>query len=332
MKSHKFVPVVLFALVLMTGSALAQSTTNSQKSPNFSDLIFGRLHLGSPAKAANPQGPARDAVALGLAKAKVYKFASADFPGEAASFVADRSLGTILGVTSNPLSPIPFTLVQSRYQLLAVPGALSTRNTFATGINTGGEIVGTYFDTSNVQHGFLLNGGVVTNIDDPSAATGTTGPLDINDGGEIVGAYADAGGVGHGFSTADGITFTAIDFPGAINTSASGVNTAGDTVGQWEDASAVTHGFLLHGGVFTSFDFPLATSTFPNGINDSNVIVGSFHDASNVNHGFVYCGGIFFQVEVPGAAQTLLTRVKNNGQVTGFYLDGIGEAHGLTGH
>jgi probable HAF family extracellular repeat protein len=331
MKVQVFMFVALCALALIAEPARAQSTADSQKSSNLSDPIAALLHLGAYAKAASPEAPARDAVALGLAKAKTYKFASADYPGAGTSLVIDENLNTILGDTQfNNL--LGFTLKGSNYQLLVLPGRGANE---ATGINTSGQIVGIYLDASGVQHGFLDNAGVVTNIDDPAALPQQTTPLDLNDGGEIVGEYEDSALVIHGFWTTDGVTFNNVDFPAATSTLVSGVNTAGDIAGQWTDASMVDHGFLLHGGVYTSLDFPLAKGTTAFGINDSGEIAGYFSDASGVFHGFIYSGGSFTQIDVAGAAQTQLTRIKNNGRITGVYVDAkmpSGETHGLTGH
>jgi probable HAF family extracellular repeat protein len=324
MKTHAFTFVALFALALMAEPALAQSTANSQKSTNLADHIFARLHLDSGAEMANSQHPARDAVALGLAKAKVYKFASADYPGAGTSLVFDENITTILGDTS-VVGTSGFTLKGGTYQLLSVPGSIATEG---TGINTGGQIVGIYEDASTVDHGFLDTAGVITNIDDPVAAAGTTQVIGINDSAELVGGYEDGAFVSHAFWTTDGVTFNNFDFPGATSTTAADVNTAGDIVGIWTDSSSNTHSFLLHGGLFTSFDFPLAKSTSAIGVNDSGEIAGAFTDASGVQHGFIYAGGSFTQVDVSGAASTALTRIKNNGHLSGFYTDSSGESHG----
>ena len=330
MKISKLILVVC-ALALTMQPAWSQSAADSQNTASLAARVLGPVHLGAYAlKPKSNVGPARDAVAMGLATAKVYKFASADYPGAAISIVLDENITTltILGDTQFN-STSGFTLKGSNYQLLTLPGSL---NNISTAINTTSQIVGQYTDTSNTVHGFLLSGGVITNIDDPNATTGNTIPYDINDGGEIVGGYTDASNVTHGFATSDGVNFSTIDFPGAMGTIATGVDTAGDIVGQWQDTSKLYHGFLLKSGVFTSFDFPLATGTSPFGINDYGEITGYYTDSSNVNHGFIYTGGNFIRVDVSGATATQLTRIKKQGQITGLYADSSGEDHGLTGH
>ena len=330
MKIAKLI-VVVAALALTIQPAFSQSDANSQKSASLRAHVLAPLHLGAHAGKAKPAAaPTNDAVAMGLATARVYKFASADYPGAATSLVFDENITTlaILGDTQFT-SASGFTLKGGNYQLLTLPGSLAN---ISTGINSTSVIVGEYTDTSNTVHGFRFSGGVVTNIDDPNSTTGNTIPFDINDGGEIVGSYIDSSNVTHGFSTPDGVNFTTIDFPASIGTIAAGVDTAGDVVGQWEDASNMFHGFLLKGGVFTSFDFPLAKGTTAIGINDSGEIAGYYTDTSNVDHGFIYTAGNFIRVDVSGANSTQLTRIKKQGQITGLYSDVSSEEHGLTGH
>ena len=65
----------------------------------------------------------------------------------------------------------------------------------------------------------------------------------INDAGQIVGEYL-VPGIVHGFLLDVDGSYTALDVPGAIQTTvASGINNAGVIVGYWYDVS-FPHGFL----------------------------------------------------------------------------------------
>jgi len=308
--------------------ALTQSDTGARWNRPSALLGLGVNHHANSASTAQA---VPDAVAMGLASAKVYHFASADFPGAATSLVFDENVttGTILGDTQFS-SPTGFTLHGALYQVFTVPGSVDNET---TGINSAGEIVGIYRAVGGDIHGFLDNAGTFTTLDVSGPGT-LTEPIDINDSGEIVGIFQDAANVLHGFYTLDsGVSFTVFDVPSATSTLAAGVNSAGAISGVWTDSFSMTHGFLFSGGTFTSFDFPLAKSTTAIGINDSNEIAGYFVDAASVNHGFIYSAGHFTRVDVAGAAGTQLTRIKNKGQVTGLYMDTStsGESHGLTG-
>jgi len=272
---------------------------------------------------------AADAVAQGLAAAKVYAFASVDYPGAAQSLVFDSDATTAVGAfvfdpgsATSPTTAFRFT--GGVYQILTVP---SSTTSIATGINGAGLIVGVYQDLSGVRHGFTNNGGTFSNVDFPGASG--TQAIGVNDAGQIVGDYFDAANVEHGFLN-NGGTFTAINFPGATRTAAAGINATGDIVGVWSDATG-SHGFLLQAGVFTPIDFPLATNTSAFGITDTGEIAGFYDDAAGTTHGFIYASGAFSTVDVAGARGTLLTRIKNAGSVTGVCTDALAGQHGLTG-
>lgn len=331
MNIHKSTLVVLVALSLASTNVLSQSRASSQvgkATPSPRVLLgLGTNHQATQAAATHSVS---DPVALGLASAHVYHFASADFPGAAGSLVFDRNSSTVLG-DSAFTNLFGFTLHNGAYQAINIPGSNGTSE--ATGINTTGEIVGVYGDAvvAGQTHGFLDNGGTITTLD--FAGGGSIEPIDINDSGEIVGAYIDPTNVSHGFYTLDsGASYTIFDVPGATSTQAAGVNTSGAISGLWTDSSSKEHGFLFSGGTFTTFDFPTATATVGIGINDSNEIAGYYTDAANLNHGFIYSAGVFTKVDVAGATQTQLTRIKNLGQITGDYTDSSSELHGLTGH
>jgi uncharacterized membrane protein len=272
---------------------------------------------------------APDAAPLALVAAKVYAFATVDYPGAAVSLVFDSDDTTAVGAfvfdPGSGTSPATaFTLAGGAYQILTVPGSTAS---IATGINGAGWIVGVYADLGGVLRGFASSGGAFSNVDFPGA-TGTQA-IGLNDAGQIVGNYFDAASTEHGFVASGGV-FTTIDYPGATGTAAAGINTAGDIVGVWSDAAG-SHGFVLRGGVFTPINFPLATSTSAFGINDTGEIAGFYSDAAGNTHGFIYAGGAFSTVDVAGARGTQLTRIKNDGLIAGAFSDALSGQHGLIG-
>jgi probable HAF family extracellular repeat protein len=116
--------------------------------------------------------------------------------------------------------------------------------TQAYGINTSGQIVGTYSLGPHKDYGFLYNGGTYTTIVDPASAQETFAE-GINDGGQVVGFYLDASGTTrHGFFY-NGTTYTTIDDSLGINgTTAEGINNAGQIAGFFLDSNRKSHGFL----------------------------------------------------------------------------------------
>ena len=111
------------------------------------------------------------------------------------------------------------------------PGADSTQ---AWGVNSRGEIVGTYV-TGTVMHGFVLNRHGFSRIDYPSADS--TYANGINVWGDIVGGYTVAG-VTHGFLLSKG-KYTQIDYPGSMSSEVLGINAKGEITGDYSPTNPV---------------------------------------------------------------------------------------------
>lgn len=111
----------------------------------------------------------------------------------------------------------------------------------------------------------------------------------INPDGDIVGLYSEFGynGPFHGFLRRYDGTFTAIDVPGAIGTSANAINPGGQIVGDYTTPDWIVHGFLLSEGNYTLFDYPDAVETYPFGISANGWIVGFYFESSGALHGFL---------------------------------------------
>jgi hypothetical protein len=176
-----------------------------------------------------------------------------------------------------------------KFTKIAVPfaGALGT---FPYGINNSGEIVGGWWDSNRVEHGFTLIAGAYTSFDYPGSSE--TAGFGINSAGDIVGGYDDASGVPHGFLLSGG-TYTSFNFPGAGETDPYAINDAGDIVGAYctttECPSALegAQGFLLSQGVFTTIAIPGEVFTYASGINNNDVVVGVYQDAAGLTVSFL---------------------------------------------
>ena len=206
-------------------------------------------------------------------------------------------------------------------------------------INNSGEIVGLYFDSSNVLHSYSQVGSQYTTIDPPneskvrpfSIATG------INPQGQIVGGYRGTDGVQHGYMLSGG-QYTTFDEPLAVHgTRTFGINAPGQIVGIYLDANVTLRGFLLNQGQYTPIDDPLAGSglfqgTIPFSINASGQIVGVYIDSAGIDHGFRLSGGQFTTIDDPlgvGAqGGTQPSQINDPGQIVGGYFDASGLPHG----
>ncbi len=190
----------------------------------------------------------------------------------------------------------------------------------AGGINNRGQIVGSYFDRTNTERGFLRDGKGFTTIEVPGAQQ--IFAFRINDRGQVVGLYTTDGVTIHGYLWDDG-ALTTIDVPGAVSTAALDIDSRGRTVGDYLDAGGMVHGFLREPeGTFTTIDVPGAVNPSINGINERGQMTGNFISEGGGQHGFLLDGGVVTTIEFPGAEQTFTIGLNNRGQVLGGTTDG----------
>jgi uncharacterized membrane protein len=243
------------------------------------------------------------------------------------------------------------------FTTIDVPGA---SNTFVTGINNDGELVG-FINSGGSTVGFVrAPDGTVTTFTDPAAGGGPINAYGINDGGQVVGpccvdqAYvrnADGSFVNFGLPgggpvaaiginaagqvvgnagtngflrSADGSTFTTIS-DGGIS-AALGINNEGQIVGSVQGQ----FGFLRQtDGTFATIAFPGKLSTVAADINDAGEIVGFYGNVHN--DGFVrFPDGTFISLDDPAAGEvTQITGVNDAGDLAGLYQDPNGVYHGF---
>ncbi len=131
-------------------------------------------------------------------------------------------------------------------------------------IDTAGDVVGSYTDTSGLRHGFIrLANGTISAFDAPGAGTSQSvflegTPFLVTDpgGNYLAGLDTDSNELMHGFVGPFGGTASSINVQGAAasllgpsgymgGTGALAVNTSGMVAGAYSDANGTFHGFLF---------------------------------------------------------------------------------------
>jgi hypothetical protein len=138
------------------------------------------------------------------------------------------------------------------------------QGTVALGINSSGAVVGIFFDSTGLTHGFVrAANGTMTEFDAQGAGTRPnqgTFPVAINDTGAVTGTYLDAQYMRHGFVLpgAGNIT-SSFDAPDVTSpgTWATGINAAGEITGFFR-ATGTNYGYQgfvrAADGSFSTFD------------------------------------------------------------------------------
>src|SRR5436309_14963237 len=109
------------------------------------------------------------------------------------------NIGTIQTFTLAMLTSVVTAALAHTYTTIDFPGAITTD---PNGINSSGEIVGSYADGTGAGHGFHFKDGAFTAINVPSAAR--TDVISINARGDIAGFFLDATDQWHGFVLSNG--------------------------------------------------------------------------------------------------------------------------------
>jgi hypothetical protein len=137
----------------------------------------------------------------------------------------------------------PSVVGQGTCTSIAYPGSNAT---YATVINDADDIVGYYFNSDLVDHGFILSGDVYTSVDYPGAAfTALSG---INNQGQAVGYAPSIGGFVYDISAH---TFTLLGAnlaPYALNDAGAVVGTIASTPSKGFELSVSRHREILPPG------------------------------------------------------------------------------------
>lgn len=205
------------------------------------------------------------------------------------------------------------------FQKLSFPPPATNGNPVA--LNDLGGIAGTFGDSKNVSHGFLLYQGRLTTFMFPGSSSTTVSDMSRN--GIIVGDFSVAGDPKQHHYMVHAGGFHEITLPGHPNAdfTVTGVNANGDVVGTINSETLPANGYVLHNGKITLLLVPGSDATLPTSINDQGVVVGgSLARFVNENPAFMWKNGVFSNVSPPGNdGFVTAAKVSNSGVVVGSY-------------
>jgi hypothetical protein len=236
-------------------------------------------------------------------------------------------LGAILSAgcdSSDPAEPVLFSKKPAeayQYTVLNYPGATWTQ---AFRMNTRGDVVGFYADTTGM-HGFVLRGRNYESISfDGADMTHARG---INDRGDIVGDYV-VDGIVHGFLLSNG-RFTTIDVLDAIGTRLWDINASGEISGEYQaSADGPWRAFTWRKGEFRPVTIPNATMSAGFGINNQGEVVGHYrlpHPGGGATKmlGFLWRDGDVTQIDYPVPNLMSCASGISSHAIVGHYQDSV---------
>jgi len=211
-------------------------------------------------------------------------------------------------------SPLTF-----KFKTYSVPGALQT---WLTGINNSGAIVGYYLDQQGNSHGFTLTNGKFRQIDDPDGDQ--TQIFGINSHGDIVGSYHDPcieelcyeGFLLHGgkFTNLGPPWFRTPPEDDAPQSVAYGINDTSTIVGQAGDGFGSEVGFLLQNHKYKKLIVPHVNGELAVGINNAGLVTLDW--ATDTSFGAsLYDGKTYKDISVPHGGDSFAGGINNLGDV-----------------
>lgn len=214
-------------------------------------------------------------------------FTSIDAPGTGpAPFAISQALainarGDIVALYANIASGQQqyYVLSRGRFNPIQITGA-EPGSIVVAGISNTGDLVGTYA-AGGKQHGFLLSGGTLTNVDVPGAQM--TFAHGINSQGDIVGWYTMPNSFQtQGFLLSHGL-FTTLDMAGASATELMGVASTGQIVG----ACVPLDSCEINDAAFSTIPVPNSRNSGATGISNNGTVVGWYNDTGAHQHGYI---------------------------------------------
>src|SRR5580704_495060 len=134
-----------------------------------------------------------------------YTFAPFPIPGVSVSGIAATAASGVYvaGDYSGQGTSLTFVEHNGTVSTVQYPSAIET---FATGVNSSGVVVGGYEDSESKYHAFIYSNGAITSVTPADADTSRyrLAFAAINDSGVAVGSFLDKAGDSHGFVDSGG--------------------------------------------------------------------------------------------------------------------------------
>ena len=230
------------------------------------------------------------------------------------------------------LGAIQFAVAGSgSYSVLDLGTLPGGTNSYATGINNNGQVVGWSTTASGYTHAFLYSGGAMTDLGTLPGGSSSEA-YGINNNGQVVGWSYTSSGATHAFVYSGGAMTNLGTLAGCSSSAAYGINDNGQVVGS--SSGGTTNAFLYSGGQMTNLGhLPVSPPQWPifmpvigaaaYGINNNGQVVGWSYAASGYQHAFLYSSGTMTDLGTPsGYVASFASGINNNGQVVGCSYTG----------
>jgi probable HAF family extracellular repeat protein len=245
--------------------------------------------------------------------------------GDSSEALAINNAGTVVGLSSKPIGNSTIITTGVSWDRNGVIRELSpTEQTYTTGINNAGDVVGYVSDKISVWH---PDGSRSTFDTPPGYLSGY--PVRITDGGTIVGSLlaTDLSSHAVAWNRNGAITYLRA-LPGGAGSNAFAI-ARGAIIGIASVGPGLEprHGVRwdLHGRITDLGTLPGGSTSETSGINDGGAIVGSSTTANGDRHAVVWTSNRIHDLgTLPGGTLSIAYRINNSGRIIGVATDAAG--------
>lgn len=200
----------------------------------------------------------------------------------------------------------------------------------AAGINSAGQVVGLYMDSSHLNHAVTWINGQAIELGSASTNWGFGGfsnpwgmsgsAISINNAGQIVWSPVDINNASHATAWNNGVT-TDLGTLGGAQSEALGINQAGQIVGRAQDVNGNWQAVAWNNGQPTELAAPVGTSSWQaNAVNNAGQIVGTgIRQSDNTRQPVMWDQGV---------ATNLDTSWTQSYQIQAYGLNNVGQVVG----
>ena len=205
-------------------------------------------------------------------------------------------------------------------------------NSYATGINSAGDVVGSSYSGGSDSHAFIYSGGVMTDL-------GTMGRIyshaeAINDTGAIAGWLAAPGAAtNHAFLLKNGTMqdLGAISYSPYNLSYANAINSSGQIAGQTSTSTSIMDAAIFSGGGIQDLGaYPGDQNSVASDINDLGQLTGWTGQFQGKQHAFFYSNSGFVDLGTLGGVNSIGRKINKSGKVTGQSDTSDGHAHAFS--
>ncbi|MEZ4638016.1 MAG: hypothetical protein R2856_24155, partial [Caldilineaceae bacterium] len=166
-------------------------------------------------------------------------------------------------------------------------GALGTEDSYATGINNAGQVIGYSFtEHLPTQHAFLWENGAMQDLGALGGIYATSGAADINEAGQVVGSSYKTPGM-HATLWEDG-TMLDLGTLGGLRSVARDINEAGRVIGDADTADGEAHAFIWIDGTMYDLGTLGGNRSQALAINEAGQVVGRSTTADGESHAVLF--------------------------------------------